>query len=91
MRPGLTDAGASAANANVRRRRLSPFRAAKSRLPPAFGPLIDHPMWSLLVVALILCVGLWTYVVVKASMRELRADGLTALLNTQLESGWPIS
>lgn len=78
----LTDAGA--AGGDVRRRRLSPFRASKSRLPPAFGPLIDHPMWSLLVVALVLCIGLWTYVVVKTSMRELRADGLTALLNTQL-------
>ena len=79
MQPGLTDAGAE-----VRRERRSPFLAAKSRLPTAFGPLIDHPRWSLLVVALVLCLGLWTYVAVKASMRELRADGLTALLNTQL-------
>lgn len=79
MQPGLTDAGADA-----RSRRLSPFRAAKSRLPPAFGPLFDHPIWSLLVVALVLGVGLWTYVAVKSSMRELRSDGLAALLNTQL-------
>ncbi len=82
MQPGLTDAGA--AGADARKRRLSPFRAAKSRLPPAFGPLFDHPIWSLLVVALVLCLGLWTYVAVKSSMRELRTDGLTALLNTQL-------
>ena len=78
----LTNAGA--AGADVRRRRLSPFRAAKNRLPPAFGPLFDHPTWSLLVVMLAFCIGLWTYVAVKTSMRELRTDGLTALLNTQL-------
>lgn len=82
MQRGLTNA--EAAGADVRRRRLSPFRAAKSRLPPAFGPLFDHPKWSLLVLALVLCLGLWTYVAVKTSMRELRTDGLTALLNTQL-------
>ena len=82
MQRDLTDAGA--AGTDVRRRRLSPFRAAKSRLPPAFGPLFDHPMWSLLVLAMILCIGLWTYITVKTSMRDLRSDGLTALLNTQL-------
>ena len=82
MQRGLTNSGAT--GADVRRRRLSPLRAARSRLPPAFGPLIDHPMWSLLVVALVLGIVLWTYVTVKTSMRELRTDGLTALLNTQL-------
>jgi len=82
MQSGLTDAGAD--GADVRSRRLSPFRAAKSRLSPAFGPLIDHPVWSLLVVALVLGVILWTYVAVKTSMRDLRTDGITALLNTQL-------
>lgn len=82
MQPGLTNAGAAGADAG--KRRLSLFRAAKNRLPPAFGPLIDHPAWSLLVVVLVLCLGLWTYVAVKTSMRELRTDGLTALLNTQL-------
>ena len=35
-------------------------------------------------VVLVLCIGLWTYVAVKTSMRELRTDGLTALLNAQL-------
>ena len=82
MQPGLTNAGAT--GADVRTRRLSPFRAAKSRLPPAFGPLFDHPRWSLLAVALVLCLGLWTYVTVKTSMRELRTDALTALINTQI-------
>lgn len=82
MQPGLTDAGTQAAR--VRGRRLSPLRAAKNRLPPAFGPLIDHPAWSLLVAVLVLCLGLWTYFAVKSSMRELRIDGLAALLNTQL-------
>ncbi len=82
MQRGLTNSGV--AGADLRSWRLSPFRAAKNRLPPAFGPLIDHPMWSLLVVVLVLCIGLWTYVAVKTSMRELRTDGLTALLNTQL-------
>lgn len=80
MQSGLTDTGAD--GADVRRRR-SPLLAAKSRLPPAFGPLVDHPTWSLLVVALVLCLGLWTYTAVKTSMRELRVDGLAALLNTQ--------
>ncbi len=82
MQRDLTNAGADGTGAP--RRRLSPFRAAKSRLPPAFGPLIDHPKWSLLLIALVLGFGLWTYVAVKTSMRELRTDGLTALLNTQL-------
>lgn len=82
MPPDLTNAGAD--GVNVRKRRRSPFRAAKFRLPPAFGPLFDHPVWSLLVVALVLGIGLWTYVAVRTSMHELRADGLTALLNTQL-------
>src|SRR5512133_169126 len=82
MQRDLTNAGAD--GTDVRRRRLSPFRAAKSRLPPAFGPLFDHPLWSLLVVVLVLCSGLWTYVAVKTSMRELRTDGLKALLNTQV-------
>jgi len=82
MQRDLTNTGAD--GTGDRGWRLSPFRAAKNRLPPAFGPLIDHPKWSLLVIALVLGFGLWTYVAVKSSMRELRTDGLTALLNTQV-------
>ncbi len=82
MQSGLTDGGAGSAAA--RKRRPSPFLAAKARLPSVFGPLIDHPRWSLLLVLLVLCLGLWTYFAVKSSMRELRTDGLSALLNTQI-------